>query len=273
MKNKNGFTLVELLAVIAILAILVIIALPNVMGMFNSAKKSSFMTEVKQIYKVAQQEWINDSMFNTSTKEYGRCNGCSYKELGLSGRKEIKYYIKIDKAGTVLKYKVNDGTYEYYYSGNGLNIEEISLEDVVAASSDDLQVKQYVYTNSTIGTSTTVSRLSRKYNTYQEVVNATGEGIFLRCEVEGDTIVTVDLGFVHNSQAYYLNSDSPSAYEINKDYLSNTLHLNCNQVGEEFRCGTSSATVCVKGQSAFANTGDYVCGIWGPSKTFYCRVD
>ena len=46
MKNK-GFTLVELLAVIAILAILVIIALPNVMGMFNEAKKNSFTTEEK----------------------------------------------------------------------------------------------------------------------------------------------------------------------------------------------------------------------------------
>ena len=34
--NKKGFTLVELLAAIAIL---VIIALPNVMGMFNNAKK------------------------------------------------------------------------------------------------------------------------------------------------------------------------------------------------------------------------------------------
>ena len=44
MKNKNGFTLVELLAVIAILAILVIIALPNVIKMFNNAKKSSFLT-------------------------------------------------------------------------------------------------------------------------------------------------------------------------------------------------------------------------------------
>ncbi len=37
---KKGFTLVELLAVIAILAILVIIALPNVMGMFNTAKQN-----------------------------------------------------------------------------------------------------------------------------------------------------------------------------------------------------------------------------------------
>lgn len=33
--KKQGFTLVELLAVIAIMAILVIIALPNVLKMFN----------------------------------------------------------------------------------------------------------------------------------------------------------------------------------------------------------------------------------------------
>ena len=50
MKNK-GFTLVELLAVIAILALLVIIALPNVLKMFNQAKKDTFLTEAKNIYK------------------------------------------------------------------------------------------------------------------------------------------------------------------------------------------------------------------------------
>lgn len=42
MKNKDGFTLVELLAVIAILALLVILALPNVISMFNQAKKEIF---------------------------------------------------------------------------------------------------------------------------------------------------------------------------------------------------------------------------------------
>ena len=53
--NKKGFTLVELLAVIAILAILVIVALPNVLGMFNNAKKNTFTTEVKQVAKSAKQ--------------------------------------------------------------------------------------------------------------------------------------------------------------------------------------------------------------------------
>ena len=49
MKNKKGFTLVELLAVIAILAILVIIALPNVINMYTKTQKEAFLTETKKI--------------------------------------------------------------------------------------------------------------------------------------------------------------------------------------------------------------------------------
>jgi type IV pilus assembly protein PilA len=80
MKNNKGFTLVELLAVIAILAMLAIITLPNVVSMFNEAKQNSFNTEVKNIYKTAQQKWMNDSMFKSDEKVYcinniGHVNG------------------------------------------------------------------------------------------------------------------------------------------------------------------------------------------------------
>lgn len=56
MKSKNGFTLVELLAVIAILAILILIALPNVIGMVNKAKRSTFETQVRKVAQVSQQK-------------------------------------------------------------------------------------------------------------------------------------------------------------------------------------------------------------------------
>lgn len=56
--SKDGFTLVELLAVIAILAILVIIALPNVLKLFNDAKKNSFLNEAKTIYTNATNKYI-----------------------------------------------------------------------------------------------------------------------------------------------------------------------------------------------------------------------
>lgn len=56
--NKKGFTLVELLAVIAILAILVLVAVPNVLGMFNNAKKDTFATETKDMIRIAQQQYL-----------------------------------------------------------------------------------------------------------------------------------------------------------------------------------------------------------------------
>lgn len=56
--SKKGFTLIELLAVISILAILIIIALPNIIKMFNEARKGTFETEVKTIYKQAKTDYI-----------------------------------------------------------------------------------------------------------------------------------------------------------------------------------------------------------------------
>ena len=58
MKNKNGFTLVELLAVIAILAILVVVAMPNVLGMFNEAKQNTFVTEVQKYMDTAKAQFF-----------------------------------------------------------------------------------------------------------------------------------------------------------------------------------------------------------------------
>lgn len=138
--KKKGFTLVELLAVIAILAILVIIALPNVMGMFNQAKQNSFTTEIKEIYKQAQQQWISDSMLSTSSINYYRYNNgttvvsgsntTSKKGIDLTGRTQLEYFITIDKAGKVTKYYATDGSYQYYFDGaSGLNVEDIGTAD------------------------------------------------------------------------------------------------------------------------------------------------
>ena len=140
MKNKKGFTLVELLAVIAILAILVIIALPNVMGMFNSAKKSPFTTELKEIYKVAQQEWMMDSMNTTDDQVYSRCKTCTGKSLQLSGRSELEYYIKVDKSGKVVKYYATDGTYQFSYDGDLLATQINDVEEIAALDKDDVLV-------------------------------------------------------------------------------------------------------------------------------------
>ena len=110
MKNK-GFTLVELLAVIAILAILVIIALPNVLKMFNDAKKNSFLTEAKTVYSEAGKKYISDSITSPGNNEHIYCKSKtdSLNPLNLSGR-GINYYIKTDSNGNVNTVVVWDDT-------------------------------------------------------------------------------------------------------------------------------------------------------------------
>ena len=109
--NKKGFTLVELLAVIAILAILVIIALPNVLKMFNDAKKNSFLTEAKTVYSEAGKKYISDSITSPGNNEHIYCKSKtdSLNPLSLSGR-GINYYIKTDSNGNVNTIVVWDDT-------------------------------------------------------------------------------------------------------------------------------------------------------------------
>jgi prepilin-type N-terminal cleavage/methylation domain-containing protein len=60
--KKQGFTLVELLAVIAILAILIIIALPNILKMFNDAQMKLFLQEARNINKAAEDSYLAHKM-------------------------------------------------------------------------------------------------------------------------------------------------------------------------------------------------------------------
>ena len=140
--NKKGFTLVELLAVIAILAILVIIALPNVLGMFNQAKKDTFTTETKEMVKITQQQYlatfgkytkyaVDKSLPKGQTDETKAIN--TVPCTSASGA-SAEQYCKIDKEAGNLKSFIltfnasngqvntlyaNDGTYEYTFNSNG----------------------------------------------------------------------------------------------------------------------------------------------------------
>ena len=127
--KKRGFTLVELLAVIAILAILVIIALPNVMNMFNTAKKNSFITELKTIYTAAEQTWMLDNMNSSSEMVYARgtTEKCE-KELDLTGRTNLYYYIRFDQGGNIVEYYATDGTFQFQSDKVGL--KKTDIEDV-----------------------------------------------------------------------------------------------------------------------------------------------
>ena len=62
LKNKKGFTLVELLAVIVILAIILAIAIPGISGIINSAKKGSFQSDAQMIVKGIEYRFLEASV-------------------------------------------------------------------------------------------------------------------------------------------------------------------------------------------------------------------
>ena len=143
--KKRGFTLVELLAVIAILAILVIIALPNVLGMFQSAKKNTFTTELQNIYKSATTQYVSDSMNRGTGSQargiyYTRSNGdggdtstsCgSVAELDLSGTETIDYYIEFDLSGNVVTYVATDGEFVFWFNPTSDDeYKKLAIEDI-----------------------------------------------------------------------------------------------------------------------------------------------
>ena len=128
--KKKGFTLVELLAVIAILAILVIIALPNVIGLFQSAQKNSFVNEVREVYRQASNQWLLDGMQAGAEKKYSsKSSGCT--ALQLTGR-SVKYNVTVNASGKITKLEVDDGS-KYKYSKtntSGIEITDISATDI-----------------------------------------------------------------------------------------------------------------------------------------------
>ena len=71
MKNKKGFTLVELLAVIVILAVIILIAVNAVLPQMRKARRNSFTDEVINFGKAAETKYVADSISTPETGQAG----------------------------------------------------------------------------------------------------------------------------------------------------------------------------------------------------------
>ncbi len=88
-KNKQGFTLVELIVVLVILAILAALLVPALTGYIDRAKEKKVTAEAKGIWTAAQaaaSEYyglhINDTAMQKSMTNSCTINGIKYKNLG-----------------------------------------------------------------------------------------------------------------------------------------------------------------------------------------------
>lgn len=128
MKDKNGFTLVELLAVIAILAILVIIALPNVINMYNRARKSAFLTEAQNVLKTTTNKVIQESI---SGKKINAVSN-NKNSLNLTGEK-INYNVKLDNQGKITDYVISN---DNFCISSKKAYDKLTIDDVSEDCSD-----------------------------------------------------------------------------------------------------------------------------------------
>ena len=106
LKNKEGFTLVELLAVIVVLAIIMIIAVPNVLTSMNTAKKSSFVVEARKVLNKAQEQYQTDSLTKAAA-EMPTCYSLADLNIETGG----KYYGSVSVTNNEFKIYLYDGSY------------------------------------------------------------------------------------------------------------------------------------------------------------------
>ncbi len=77
--KKNGFTLVELLAVIVLLAILMVIAIPNAFKMASKVKNKAYTTKIELVEKAGQEfgqanlKLIREGTSMTNSNEHHTC--------------------------------------------------------------------------------------------------------------------------------------------------------------------------------------------------------
>ena len=182
MKNK-GFTLVELLAVIAILALLVIIALPNVLKMFNQAKKDTFLTEAKTIYKEISKKYISEAMKGNKISNISNDNN----KLELESN-ALKYNVKLNDDGSIKKFEVSNGT--YCLSGEFNNLSDLTTDKIIEGKCKKTSPKNF------------------STDDWETIIDAIGEGNTSKYNV-GDT-KEIDLGSYGKHTLRIANKSTPS---------------------------------------------------------------
>ena len=238
--NKKGFTLVELLAVIAILAILVIIALPNVIKLYNNAKKNSFLTEAKTVYSEVSKKYISESI---KGNKLSYINSEDNTKLEMNGNK-LKYCIQLDNNGNIIAMKVGNDNYYIFYDGSK-DISKLDINDV----SEGKYVQNKCDANTTITKDGTTPKPPAKACTYDGDINP-GDAIQI-----GMYTYHYKQDYGENMNLIDITSDTFHVELTDKDSTDAVTEVPCSSINGKLV--TSMATMFLESQASSIDLSNF----------------
>jgi prepilin-type N-terminal cleavage/methylation domain-containing protein len=135
--RKNGFTLVELLAVIVVFGIILVIAIPSIINIISDATMDALESDAKMVLKQLEYEQLKDSNFNATTINTNTITNLSlsnsnydYLKVGMNGESPYIFIrgknkwnglVACGTADSILVYKVGSINYcesNFDYTGS-----------------------------------------------------------------------------------------------------------------------------------------------------------
>ena len=146
-KNKNAFTLIELLAVIVILAVILVIAIPRILDVIDESKLDSIKSSARMIINSAEKKNMIDKV-NGSTEEVTCDNSVKLSKEDYESCK-----ITIDEEGKATIDLVGKGKFDGYKCiGTNDNLNCTKTESLKLPA-NAVQYIEYLYSNEETRTS------------------------------------------------------------------------------------------------------------------------
>ena len=193
--NKKGFTLVELLAVIVILAIILLVAVPNILGVIEEARKDSFVSSTKMIIKAAEYDRLS--------VEGNTAEAVDLTTISYDGTRFESGSLSFDSNGNAEVYLWNEELGKCavkLYADDEVAIDEAILDEASCTATVAPTVLNIVSTDPTFAcySFNSTTQTLTDYN-----IDGCSSDVVIPTQIEGVDILIVDVDFNDDFNNYY----------------------------------------------------------------------